>query len=269
MMRLPYWKLVVSSETKLDWQQLIDQALTMPGNVGETYNRFYRYSYLNQLYLAMQGVREPVATYKRWQDLGRQVLRGSKAASIVRPIIIEKKDAAGEVKDRITRFKPVKCLFTVSQTEGDELPPADIPSWSLATALDELDIKQVPFEHMNGNVAGYSVEREFAINPVAVNPTKTTFHEVGHIVLGHTDEARQAEYQLHRGVSEFQAEATAYLSMNELEQLDDTTASQSRGYVQTWLKGQRPPDTAIRQVFSATDQILRAGRPVMAETVNA
>jgi hypothetical protein len=36
-------------------------------------------------------VREPVATYKRWQAIGRQVLKGSKAAEIVRPITITRK----------------------------------------------------------------------------------------------------------------------------------------------------------------------------------
>lgn len=71
------------------------------------------------------------------------------------------------------------------------------------------------------------------------------------------------EYSTHRGVFEFQAEATAYLSMKELDRLDEATATRSRGYIQDWLKGERPPDKAIRQVFAATDQILKAGRIVV------
>lgn len=59
---------------------------------------------------------------------------------------------------------------------------------------------------------------------------------------------------------EFQAEATAYLTMNELEQLDEQTATKSRGYIQGWLEGEQPPDKAIREVFVATDRILKAGR---------
>ena len=68
------------------------------------------------------------------------------------------------------------------------------------------------------------------------------------------------EYSTHQGIFEFQAEATAYLTMNELEQLDEVTATHSRGYIQDWLKDERPPDKAIRDVFSATDAILKAGR---------
>ncbi len=52
--------------------------------------------------------------------------------------------------------------------------------------------------------------------------------------------------------------------MNELEQLDEATATRSRGYIQDWLRGERPPDKAIRQVFAVTDQILMAGRVAVA-----
>lgn len=248
---------------QLDWQQLIETALTVEGSVGNVYNRFYTYSFLNQMFLAMQHVHEPVATYKRWQTLDRQVLKGSKAYSIVRPIFIEKKDEGGEVTDKLLRFKPVKCLFTVSQTEGAELPEPELPSWELKTAHERLDIKQVPFDHLDGNAQGYSIGREYALNPVAVHPAMTRFHEIGHIVLGHTDEAKATEYAKHRGVSEFQAQTTAYLAMNELGVMTDEEASHTRGYVQHWLKDERPSDPAIRQVFRATDQILRAGLPAM------
>src|SRR4051812_16570665 len=105
---------------ELDWQRLIETALATPGSVGDVYNRFYNYSFLNQMFLLMQGVVEPVATYKRWLGLGRQVMRGSKAHAIVRPIVIEKKDDDGEMSDKRLAFKVVRCLFGVSQTEGDE-----------------------------------------------------------------------------------------------------------------------------------------------------
>ena len=250
------------SKREIDWGKLIAVALDTPGSVGNVYNRFYDYSFLNQMFLRMQGVTEPVATYRRWQSIGRQVIRGSKAHAIVRPIVIEKKNNEGEVEDTMLRFKPVRCLFTVSQTEGDELPSANIPDWDLETALTTLDIARVPYELIDGNVQGYSQQREFAINPVAVEPKHTTFHEIGHIVLGHTMRERGSsfEYAVHRGVQEFQAEATAYLTLKELEQLTPSMASHSRGYIQGWLGDERPSDAAIRQVFSATDGILKAGR---------
>lgn len=251
-----------STVRELDWTQLIETALTAPGNVGNVYNRFYDYSFLNQMLLRMQGVHEPVATYKRWQSVGRQVLRGSKAHTIVRPIIIDKRDDNGEVEDRLLRFKLVNCLFGVSQTDGEDLPPVEVAGWDLDRAMGALAIRQVPYDLLDGNTQGYSSKRNFAINPVAVDATHTTFHELGHIVLGHTAEAGHAEYATHRGLMEFQAEATAYLSLNELERIDEVGAARSCGYIQGWLRDQRPGDASIRQVFGATDTIIRAGRPM-------
>lgn len=173
-----------STSRDIDWMKLIQVALDTPGSVGDVYNRFYEYSFLNQMLLRSQGVHEPVATYKRWQRLGRQVLKGSKAFAIVRPIVIEKKNDDGEIEDKLTRFKPVKCLFGVSQTDGADLPPVEVRGWDLGQALQRLDVHQTAFDHLDGNTQGYSIGREFAINPVAVDPTRTTFHELGHIVLG-------------------------------------------------------------------------------------
>jgi antirestriction protein ArdC len=113
---------------------------------------------------------------------------------------------------------------------------------------------------VNGNIQGCSHGLDFAINPIAVNRAKTVFHELGHIVLGHTLPSTIEEYRAHRGVAEFQAEAAAYLSMNELGQLDEDTAIASRGYIQHWLRNEQPPERAIQQVFRATDAILKAGR---------
>jgi hypothetical protein len=93
----------------------------------------------------------------------------------VRPIVIEKKTHDGEVEDKLRRFKPVNCLFTVSQTEGDELPPVEPRGWDKQRALTTLDIRQVPYELIDGNTQDYSYKRDFAINPVAVNPTHTSF----------------------------------------------------------------------------------------------
>jgi hypothetical protein len=103
----------------LDWQTLIETALTAPGSIGNTYSRFHQYSFLNNLLLLMQGVEGPVATYDRWRSVGRQVLKGSKAAEIVRPITIAKKNEDGEVESSFTRFKFVKCIFGYNQTEGE------------------------------------------------------------------------------------------------------------------------------------------------------
>lgn len=245
---------------EIDWGKLIEVAIETPGGVGNVYNRFYEYSFLNQMLLRMQGVDEPVATYKRWQEMGRQVLKASKAHAIVRPVLVSRQNESGDKESSIAGFKVVNCLFAASQTTGDDLPEVELPGWDLTTALTKLDVKRRPYELLDGNTQGYSVGREYAINPVAADPTRTTFHELGHIVLGHTEGDDAKEYATHRGVLEFQAEATAYLTMNELDRLTRESAFHSRGYIQTWLQDERPDDAAIRSVFKATDVILKAGR---------
>jgi hypothetical protein len=46
--------------------------------------------------------------------------------------------------------------------------------------------------------------------------------------------------------------------------MGEEQASESRAYIQGWIRDERPGDAAIRQVFGATDQILRAGRQEIA-----
>lgn len=255
------------SEGRLDWPQLLEEALTLPGSVTGVYDRFYPYSFLNVVNLWHQGVAEPVATLKRWNAIGRKVLKGAKAKEIIRPIIITRDNDLGEPEQAVVGFKPIRCIFTLSQTEGPELPPLQMPEWDLQAALGTLGIKEVAFEHMDGNVQGVSRGLELAINPIAVHPLKTRFHEIAHIVLGHTLPHRFEEYRTHRGIMEYQSEAIAYLCMNELGLMDEETATHSRGYIQHWLRGEKPGDQAIRQVFTATDRILKAGRPVDSESV--
>lgn len=255
---------------KVDWRKLLDEALTIEGSVGNIYNRFYEYSFLNRMLLRMQHVCEPVATYKHWHKLGRQVVRGAQARSILRPIFIKNREAAellGDDEDtsgRLVGFKLVKCLFPLSETTGKELPPApELPGWDLDAAKTKLGIREVSFESLSGNTQGYSFGLEYAINPIAVNRNRTTFHEIGHIVLGHTLPSQHADYLSHRGAKEFEAEATSYLTLHELGQADEATTTHSRGYIQGWLEGEKPSDESIRSVFKATDAILRAGRSVV------
>lgn len=242
----------------IEWSKLIDEALTVKGSLGNTYNRFYNYSFMNQIYLWLQGVNEPVATYKVWQSNGRQVKKGSKAKMIVRPVFVPEEDEEGN-KDFVVRgFKPVNCIFGYSDTDGEELPPAKPENWDLSLALTALDIKQEVFTQQNGNIQGYSHDRTIAINPMAKAPLKTTFHELAHILLDHT--AKTSEYTEHRGIKEFQAEATAFLVAKELE-LETFDESASRAYIQDWLKNEKPEDKAIKQVFKAVNDILTAGKP--------
>ncbi len=262
---------MAGEQTKIEWAELLDEALTAPGNLGNVYSRFHDYSLTNMFLFMTQGIREPVASRSRWMQLGRHLVRGCHAKEVIVPVLVNEPapepapedEPLEEKRERVARligFKVVRAVFALSDTDGPELPPMQLPTWDLPTALAKLAIRQVPFESTNGNLQGYSSGRDIAINPVAVHPAKTTFHELGHVVLGHTVASSLGEYAQHRGVMEFQAEATAYLAMNELELMDEETASHSRGYIRHWLNNEHPGDREIRLVFAATDQILKAGR---------
>lgn len=249
----------MTTTQSIEWPKLIEEALTVKGSLGNTFNRFYNYSFMNQIYLWLQGVNEPVATYKVWLENDRQVLKGQKAHMIVRPVFRKGDTDEGEEEYELCGFKPVNCVFGFSQTDGEPLPPVELPAWKLDLALDTLKITQEKYTSTDGNCQGYSHDRKFAINPTAKNATKTTFHELAHIVLGHTDKKNQHDYAQHRGLKEFQAEATAFLLMKELE-APDQSASESRAYIQHWLADEKPEDKAIKQVFKAVNDILVAGR---------
>jgi hypothetical protein len=253
---------------EIDWGKIIETALDMPGDVGKVYSRFHPYSKHNQVHFWEQGIREPVAKMKLWNALGRTVIVGSKAYEVYVPIFAKKDKNDPDAEPVYLRSIPVRRVFTYSQTTGAELPPIELPEWSLERALGQLGITEGEFNSVNGNLQGYARERTIHINPLAVNPIKTRIHEIAHIVHGHTTPENLAEYEQHRGIFEFQAEGTAYLTLQELNGLDEQAATRSRGYIQDWLRGERPPDKAIREVFTTTDKILKAGRLVTAAAIS-
>jgi hypothetical protein len=149
----------------------------------------------------MQGVREPVGTYNRWRELGRQVRKGSKAKTVLAPVLVsrEAKDDNGRVilgedgkprkRQLLAGFRDSRTVFGDSDTDGDELPPAELPGWDTETALAALGVDRVAFDLIDGNTQGFSFEdttgRHVAINPTAAYPAKTMLHELAHLTLGH------------------------------------------------------------------------------------
>lgn len=241
--------------------ELMTEALTAPGRLTDTYSRFYEYSYGNMLWLRQQGAREPIASYKGWQKLGRHVIKGGRAYYVLRPITVKLRDELddqGQPKT-ITKFKPVKGAFPYSMTEGEPLPEVEPREWSRERALGTLGINLVAFDDIDGNKAGFSYDRNVAINPVAKYPLKTLWHEVAHVEAGHTQPGTIDQYAEHRGLFEFEAESTAYLGLHEIGEDAHMDASESRAYIQNWLGGETPPESSIRKVFKLVDLIRRAG----------
>lgn len=252
-------------------REMFGTLLTAEGSVGNAYSRFHDYSPRNLAFLMMQGApMEPVATYAKWKELGRQVQKGEKAYSILRPIQVRVpgEEVAGiKVEDdkMFRRFKIVRALFAYSQTAGEELPPVEPRGWSVDRALGALGINLVKFDSFDGNKGGYATGRDIAINPLAPYPLRTTLHEMSHVEHGHTTPEGMQEYQAHRGAMEFSAEASAFLTLNELDELDEETARVSRGYAQGWMRDEQPTETTFRGILNVTTKILKAGREVSDE----
>jgi hypothetical protein len=168
---------------------------------------------------------------------------------------VEPPDGGEVPPKRIFVYRP--HWFVMAQTVGRLYMPADLPEWQELRALEALGIQRTAFDWLDGNVQGFARGREVAVSPIAARPAKTLFHELAHVLLGHTAETRDGK-PLPRNLCEGEAEAVALLC---IESLGLEGAPECRGYIQHWLSGQSFPEPSAQKIFRAADQILRAGRP--------
>jgi len=83
---------------------------------------------------------------------------------------------------------------TVLLNENAEPVPAAAPlTWGRAKALAGLDMAQMPFDVLDGNGLGFACKGTVAVSPLSPYPFKTLFHEMVHLVLGHTTENFRGE----------------------------------------------------------------------------
>jgi len=246
------------------WATMLTDAVTQPGIISKCYSTFYNYSIGNQL-LAWQQLQarsmglSPLATYKRWSELGRQVKKGEKAIALVMPVTINKKDDAGAKTGECFQWFTLKNnWFSLDQTEGaDYVNEIPVPNWDKNKALETLQITEIKFDLPNGNSQGYATGKNIAINPVAALPHKTRFHELAHVVLGHTlEQAMHDNEMTPRDIREVEAESVAYILCSVLGL---PGLIESRGYIQNWLAGGEISDKSAQKIFGAADKILKAG----------
>jgi len=153
-------------------------------------------------------------------------------------------------------YKPF--WFVLAQTDGQPLPEQSTPAWDASRALGALDVREVPFDSTNGNCLGFARERLIAVSPVNPMPHKTRFHELAHVLLGHTVEGVQADSEITpRNLRECEAEAVALLCCAALG-LPGVECC--RGYIQSWWgQGNPIPERSAQRVLKVADQILKAG----------
>ena len=221
----------------LDYEKAVQEALTEPGKLAACYSVFWNYSLGNQILAMMQlGKAEPIGTFPHWKRLGRHVRKGEKAITLLMPVTKKVADEETGDEEHRTFFIGKPHWFGLSQTDGAEYAPENPPGFDLARALAKLEITQTPFAMVDGNCQGYALpkERKIAVSPIAFKPTKTAFHEAGHVLL-HGDQAKMIDAeQIDKGAREVEAELTAYLVSASLGISDGL--EYSRGYLQHWLK---------------------------------
>jgi hypothetical protein len=182
------------------------------------------------------------------------------------PVSFKKTGQAENVKDETAEaqtcyaFRFRAYWFVLAQTEGEQTCVPTIPGFEIDTALRSLSITRTAFDEMNGNIQGFANARKIAVNPLAALPHKTAFHEIAHIVLGHTASEKLVDSELTaRHIREVEAESVALICCETLG-LDG--ADFGRGYIQHWLKTEKEiPSQSAARIFAAATSILKAGTP--------
>lgn len=170
-----------------------------------------------------------VASYKRWQDEGRQVRKGEHAIRIFAPVTVKVRNAAGIVetdeegndKTRVSfRMVPV---FDISQTDGPDLPQIPEPTrpgesltesqratfFATLAAIAADGIAYRIDANLPEHEAGYYRHdaREIVVNHNMSEAAqfKTSIHEYAHALAEH------AENQDSKAAREAIAEGTAFV----------------------------------------------------------
>jgi antirestriction protein ArdC len=251
---------------------LLRSAVSDPGVISGAYRQFHNYSLGNQLLAWGQCLERgivpgPLATFPRWKELGRFVRKGEKAITLCMPVTVKRAidgDDGSTDEATFTRFILKPHWFVLAQTDGASVMPAPTPGWDAASALQTLGITEIPFAHVDGNCLGFARERSIAVNPINPLPHKTRFHEIGHVLLGHTSQGDQADAEATpRNLAECEAEAVALLCCAALEL---PGVEFSRGYIQSWWGAGNPiPERSAQRILKAADQILKAGTVTTSE----
>jgi hypothetical protein len=265
-----------------DWSAMLVDAVAKPGIISEAYKRFWDYSFGNSL-LALFQCQErrlplgPLNTFLGWKNVGRSVKKGERALILCMPIKMKNgsrpvaadqpatDESAGAVVVR-TLFVYKPHWFVLAQTEGEPYHPTELPEWSEKRALEVLGIHRTDFGLLDGNAQGYATGKLIAVSPLAFAPHRTLFHELAHVVLGHTAESDRlddGDERIPRSIKEVEAEGVALICC---ESLGFEGSEFSRGYLQHWLGARPISDHLAQKIFKASDVILKAGRP--AETAS-
>lgn len=251
------------------FSDLLHEVVSRPGIISDAYRAFHAYSLGNQILAASQLMERnlpiaPIASFNTWKGKGRMVQKGQKAIRLFMPVTLRRQDrdeATGiEQEIPFQSFLLRPNWFSLDQTEGEVFNhEAKSPEWDSGLAMAVFGINEIPFEMLDGNCQGYASQSRIAINPLAILPHKTRFHEMAHVILGHTAEtSMQDDERTPRNLREVEAESVAFIMCSLL---DLPGQEEARGYVQVWLGDEPIAEKTARRIFSAADKLLKAGQP--------
>jgi antirestriction protein ArdC len=255
----------MEKQQQATWGQLLRDAVEKPGLMLEAYTAFHNYSFGNALLALEQCTRRnlqpgPLNTYRGWLERNRHVRTGENGITLCMPISFKRPSQNDDVQDETAEprtsyaFRFRAYWFVLAQTEGQENVVPPIPGFDVEIALRALQIMRTPFDEMNGNIQGFATGQAIAINPLAALPQKTTFHEIAHIVLGHTVSEKLVDREhtaLH--IREVEAESVALICC---ESLGVEGVEYCRGYIQHWMKTESEiPNPSAARIFAAASRL--------------
>jgi len=256
--------------------QNLNDAINIPGTMRNVRSIGHILSPSNMAMVSMQcrilGIEPGLSgTFKEWGDVGRRVKRkedGGSAMYVLAPTMkhvdVEQPDGSTKKELRIIGFHEIKSRFVYSQTTGPDKPLPEIP-FDYGELVTRLQVEMVGFEMDNMQCGGYCYGDEvgdyLTINPMWDDGLPVLFHELAHIVLGHTAENVKmvtGADRTPRNVRELEAEGVTLLL---LDLLDLPGQDICRGYMQNWnIDGLTEiPESVAKRIFAAAYIIYRAG----------
>lgn len=203
--------------------------------------KFHNYSFNNTMLIAMQRPDATLVTsYKNWQSMGRQVMKGEKGITIIAPAPYKKmkekevldenqrpimgtdgKPKTEKVEVTVPHFKAV-TVFDIAQTSGEpiqtlapELLTAAVQDFdSFMQAIQKISPVPIRFDEIDGNANGYyhNADKEIVIKKgLSESQTlKTAIHETAHAKLHDKEIMESLGVKKDRLTKEVEAESVAY-----------------------------------------------------------
>lgn len=207
----------------------------------KTMAKFHNYSFNNTMLIAMQRPDATLVTsYKNWQSMGRQVMKGEKGITIIAPAPYKKmkekevldenqrpimgtdgKPKTEKVEVTVPHFKAV-TVFDIAQTSGEpiqtlapELLTAAVQDFdSFMQAIQKISPVSIRFDEIDGNANGYyhNADKEIVIKKgLSESQTlKTAIHETAHAKLHDREIMESLGVEKDRLTKEVEAESVAY-----------------------------------------------------------